>query len=236
MKTMKTLFAFVLLFFIGSQSFAQSLDEIVSKHNEAIGGKDNWAKVKSLKIESLLKSQGMEINISILQIDMIAQRTNISVMGMLGYTIITNNEGWNFMPFNGQTKPEPMTSDDLKSVQDQLEIKDPLMTYVELGKKIEYLGKEDVDGIECHKIKLTNKNEQETTFFVDPENFYTIKQISKIKANGQEVENSVTMGNYKKLDEGIVFPMTMTMAFGSMEVQKVEINPVIDNSEFKVSN
>jgi hypothetical protein len=236
MKTMKTLIAFIFLFAINAHAFSQTLDEIVTKHNEAIGGKDNWAKIKTLKMEGIMKTQGMEINISMLQSDRIAQRTNITVMGMTGYSIITNTDGWNFMPFQGQTKPEPMTADDVKSQQDQLEVADPFLTYKELGKKIEYMGKEDIDGTECHKIKMTNKNEQETTYFIDPDNFYTIKQTNKIKANGQEVENSVTFGNYKKFDEGIVYPMSMTMGIGGMEIQKVEINPVIADSEFKIQN
>ncbi|HPI53537.1 MAG TPA: hypothetical protein PLU10_02525, partial [Chitinophagaceae bacterium] len=46
-------------------SQAQSLDEIVNKHIEAVGGKDNWMKVKSLKTSAVLKAQGAEINMTI---------------------------------------------------------------------------------------------------------------------------------------------------------------------------
>jgi len=233
---MKTLFAIALSFFISTQAFSQSLDEIVSKHVEAIGGKDNWSKIKTIKMEGLMKAQGMEIQISSLQIDRVAMRQNISLMGMTGYSIITKTEGWNFMPFQGQTKPEPITADDIKNAQEQLEIQDPFITYIELGKKIEYLGTADVDGAECHKIKMVNKNEQETTYFIDPDNYYTIKQINKIKANGQEMENITTFGNFKKLDEGIVFPMSVSMSFGGMEIEKIVINSEIADSEFKIAN
>ncbi len=236
MKTMKTFFAIALLFFISTQVFSQTLDEIVAKHIEAIGGKDNWAKIKTLKMEGLVKANGMEVMISSLQVNGIAMRQNISVMGMTGYAILTNTEGWSFMPFNGMTKPEPVTADDLKNAQDDLFFHDKFITYIELGKKIELLGKEDIDGTECFKIKMTDKNAKETTYFIDPDNYYVIKETSKVKANGQEMENSQTFGNYKKLDEGIIFPMSITMPFGGMEIQKIEVNPVIADSEFKLAN
>lgn len=115
-------------------SSAQKADEIISKHIEAIGGKDNWSKVKSFKADGVMKANGTEIKITFLQIDKKAMRQNINVMGMDGYSIITNTEGWSYMPFQGQTKPEPLTADDLKNSQDELYIQDDFLTYKELGK------------------------------------------------------------------------------------------------------
>jgi len=216
-------------------SQAQNVDEIVAKHIEAVGGKDNWSKIKSMKTEGVIKQQGMDIKITIMQIDQKAQRYNISLMGMTGYTIITTTEGWNYMPFQGQTKPEPFTEDDLKNAQDDLYLQDEFITYKDLGKKLEYVGKEDIDGVECFKLKMTDKNNQETTYYIDPSNYYVLKQTSKVKANGQEFENSTTFGDYKKLDEGIVVPMSLISGWGETQITKIEINPTIDEAEFKVT-
>lgn len=234
MKFKLKIFLIALTSFFSLTSIAQTTDEIVTKHIIAVGGKENWDKVKSMKMEAMLKAQGAEVKISTVQIDKKAQRQNISVMGMTGYSIVTNTEGWNFMPFQGQTKPEPMTADDVKNSQDDLYIQDDFITYTELGKKLEFIGKDDFDGIECLKLKMTDKNNQETSYFIDPTNYFVIKQISKMKSNGQEFENVTTFGNYKKLPEGIVFPMSITSNFGEMSIEKLEINPTIDESEFKV--
>ncbi len=234
MKTIKIFFVTVLACIASVSSFSQSLDEIVSKHIEAIGGKENWEKIKSIKMEGSMKMQGSEIKISILQVDDKATRQNITVMGMTGYSIITTTEGWSFMPFQGQTKPEPITAEDLKNSQDQLNIQEPFINYAELGKKLEFIGKEDVDGVECFKIKMTDKNDQVVTYFIDPDNYYIIKQIGKVKSNGKEFDNIISFGNYKKLDEGIVYPMSVGGGFGATEIVKLEINTPIDESEFKV--
>ncbi|MBA3665855.1 MAG: hypothetical protein H0W61_16870 [Bacteroidetes bacterium] len=214
-------------------SFAQTADEIVAKHVEAIGGKENWLKVKSIKMECSMKAQGAEIKMNIAQVNKKAMRYDINVMGMSGWSILTNTEGWSFMPFQGQTKPEPMTADDVKSGQDGLEITDDFLTYKASGKKLEYLGKDDVDGTECHKLKMIDKDKKETTYYMDVDNFYVIKKSQKIQANGKEMEETTMYSNYKKLPEGIVFAMSFVSGFGQTEIVKLEINPKIDESIFK---
>ncbi|MFN6038612.1 MAG: hypothetical protein ACK452_09095 [Bacteroidota bacterium] len=221
--------------FYGATIKAQSQDEIIKKHIDAIGGAAAWAKVNSMKMEASMKMQGAEVKMTFLRVNKKASRQNISVMGMDGYIITTQNEGWTFMPFQGQTKPEPMTADDIKNAQDELNIQEEFISYKELGKKLEYLGKEDVDGTECYKFKMTNKDGKETSYFLDTESYYTIKQSSKVVADGKEMEAVVNFGNYKKLPEGIVCPMTIGAMWGDTEVTKIEVNPVIEDKEFKVT-
>jgi hypothetical protein len=224
-----------LLCIISLNIYAQSTDEIVNNHIKAIGGVENWQKVKSLKMENTLKSQGGEVKVTICQIDKKAVRQDISVMGMNGYSIVTNTEGWTYMPWGGQTKPEAMTADDVKNSQNDLYLQDEFITYKELNKKIESFGKDDVEGTECYKVKMTDKDGNETTFYLDASNYYVIKQTKKQTANGKEMEVSTTYSDYKKLPEGIVFPMSITSDWGEAQVTKLEINPQIDESVFKIS-
>ena len=232
---MKIITSIAIMLIISSFTSAQNLDEIIAKHIEAVGGADNWAKIKTMKMEGIMKVQGMDIQITMLQVDKTAMRQNITAMGMTGYSIVTATEGWRYMPFQGQTKPEPITADELKISQVQLYILDAFITYKELGKTIEYLGTEDIEGTECHKIKMVDKNELETTYFMDPDNYLVIKQISKGKLNGQEFENAQSISNYKKLDEGILYPMNISGGFGGIEIQKIEINIPIADTEFKIT-
>jgi hypothetical protein len=236
MKTYFKTLALALTVFSVGMAKAQTADEIIAKHVEAIGGTEAWSKIKSLKFEGKLSAQGAEIIISRTQIDRKAMRMDISVMGMNGYQILTTTEGWAYMPFQGQTKAEPMTADDVKSSQDELLIQDDFITYKELGKKIEYIGKEEVDGTECFKLKMTDKDGKETTHFVDSDSYLLIKTTAKVVADGKEYETTTTFGNYKKLDSGIVYAMTIGGDWGNTEITKIEINPTIDESVFKPTN
>ena len=224
-----------LLYFVSINVFAQSTDEIVNKHIEAVGGRVNWDKIKSIRMENTLKSEGAEIHITIVQLDKKAMRQDISVMGMNGYSIINNKEGWNYMPWQGQTKAEAMTADDVKNSQNDLYIQDDFITYKELNKKLESFGKDDIDGTDCYKMKMTDTNGNETTYYLDANNFYIIKQTKKQTADGKVVENSTFFADYKKLDQGIVFPMSVTGNWGESQVTKIEVNPTIDESIFKVA-
>lgn len=233
MKNLKSTLALLTLSIASLNLSAQTTDEIVKKHIDAIGGKDNWAKVKSLKTEMSMKANGAEIKVTIFQVDKKAMRQNIALMGMEGYSILTNTEGWSYMPFQGQTKPEPMTADDVKKAQDGLNLQSDFITYKELGKKLEYIGKDDVDGTECLKLKMTDKDGIESTYYIDPSNYYIIKETTKMTVNGKELENSTTYGNYKKTDIGIVYPYSIIGGWGETEITALTVNPKIDEALFK---
>lgn len=218
--------------FMSFHSQAQTLDEIINKHIEAIGGAENWKKIKSMKSQAIMKAQGAEIKLTIYQIHKKAMRVDIDVMGMQGYQILTDKEGWNFSPWGGQSKAEPLTADDVKQSQDQLNILDEFLTYKEHGKKLEFLGKDDVEGTECFKISMTDKDNKVTTYYLNTADYHIVKSTTKATINGKEIESNSTYGNYKKLDAGIVLPMNTNSDMGDMEITQVEVNPTIQESLF----
>ena len=236
MKTVKLLFTFLVFGMLAVTSKAQNIDEILQKHADAIGGLENWAKIKTMKMDMVMKMQGMEIPIVATQVNCTAMRTDITVMGMSGYSIITKTNGWNFMPFQGQTKPEPMTEDILKNAQDELCILDKVLRYKETGDKLEYLGTDDVDGTECIKLKCTDSIGKESTYFFDSDSYLLIKKTVKVMVNGQVMENSASMGNYQKQDGGIIVAMSTKTGGGEMEIKKITINPEVDENIFKLPN
>lgn len=234
MKSIFTISFLATILFINTAAFAQTQEEIINKHIEAIGGRDAWAKLNSLRMEASMKMQGAEIKITFLQLHNKAMRQNINVMGMDGYQIMTKKEGWTFMPFQGQTKPEPMTADDVKNGQDDLNLQEDFLSYKDQGKKLEYLGKDDMDGTECFKLKMTDKDGKETSYFLDASSYLTLKQSTKFTADGKEMEVATLFSNYKKLPEGIVYPMSVSGGWGDTEFTKVEVNVPIDEKEFQL--
>lgn len=236
MKPYSSISLLVLAFFFAGTVQAQTVEEVISKHIEAIGGKDAWKKVNTLKMEASLSVQGMDIPINIYQINNKAFRQDFTAMNMTGYTIVSNDSGWNFNPLQGQSKPEPMPADQLSAQKDQLDIQGELVDYKEKGHKVEMLGKEDVDGTEAIKVKLTRKSGSEVVYLFDPKSFYIIRSTSKMKINGQDIEQIANLSNYTKLPEGIVIPMTMETsgAPAPIVIKKVEVNPTFDPALFIV--
>ncbi len=222
-------------------SYAQTADEVVNKYLDAIGGKENWKKVSSVITEGNMSVQGADVLVTATVVHGKGSRQDISVMGMTGYQIMTPTGGWSYMPFQGQAQAEPMTEEMVKKGADQYDTQGALVDYKDKGHNVEYLGKEDVDGTECHKLKITHKSGKEETYFLDPATYYLIKAISKNNVNGQEVEMTTAFSNYKKLPEGIVIPMSISLPMGpgmmaDMTITKVEINKPVADSTFKPSN
>ena len=212
---------------------AQTADEIVNMHIKAIGGAEAWRKVNSVKLEGTLQVQGTEVAITQTVLHGKGSKQEISVMGMTGYMIVTPTAGWNFMPFQGQTTPEAMTAEDLAESQDEMDAQGVLVDYAAKGHTVEYLGKDDVDGTECYKIKVNKKVGSPETMYIDTKNNYLIKSVSIRKANGQEQESATNFSNYEKLAEGIVVAKSLTLPFGELNVTKITINGTVDESIFK---
>jgi outer membrane lipoprotein-sorting protein len=228
----------VVLAFVVLASFtaakAQTAEEIVAKYTEAMGGKEAWAKINSLRYEATLTVQGAEVSVTQTVLQQKGMRTDIAVMGMTGYQIMTTTDGWNYMPFQGQSEKQAATSEEVKEAQGDLETSgNGLMFYKERGGTVDLIGKEDVDGTECFKVRLTDAGGKTNFFFIDPKTWFIVKTVAKQKANGQEMEVSTGYSNYKKQPEGITVAMTIMMPFGEMTLNKVEFNKPVDEKIFK---
>ncbi len=234
---MKKIIYIVAFFFaLNLNTTAQTVDEIISKHIEAIGGKEKLLELKTVVSEGKFIFQGMDIPVTIYQTHNKGTRIEINVMGMTGFIINTPTEGWTFMPFQGMTAPEAMAADLVKEGTDQLDLQGPLLNFTEKGHTVEYLGKEDFEGTECFKLKALLKGGSELTMYIDPSNYYIIKQIIKSKAAGQEADQVQTFSNFQKTPEGLVFAFDQT-GFGPGEISftKIEVNKLIEEAKYKAS-
>lgn len=236
MKTVKLVLTTMLVVMGITTMQAQTLDEVIGKHIEAIGGKEKMLALKTVIMDAHFSMQGTEIPVKLTQVHNKGQRIDITVNGMSNYIIQTPTEGWQYMPIQGQTKPEASPEPVVKETADALDVQSPLLNYKEKGHDVALLGKEDVEGTECYKIKVKLKSGLEQTLFLDPSTYYIIKTITKSSASGKEVEQTQTFSNYKKLDAGYVFPFSMTgFGPGELIITKVQVNPPIDEKIFKVS-
>jgi hypothetical protein len=224
--------AFILLSFASLR--AQTADDIINKHIDAIGGKAAWQNVNSMKMTGSVTAQGMDIDISMTAVENKGARMDITMMGMSGYSISTPTDGWVFMPFSGQQKPEALTPDQVKNSQDQLDIQGELIDYKAKGYTAELIGKEDVQGTECWKVKLNMKNGKVRTEFFDPDSYLLIREVDKMTVDGKEQESTVDFSNFQKLPQGITVPMTINNGNGDLVIKKFEINVPVADSTFKV--
>lgn len=234
MKFKSILFTLTLSVLAFSFVKAQTTDEIIGNYITAKGGADKIRAVNNIIMKGNINQGGQKIPLTITIIHNKALRVEFSFNGLTGYQILTDKEGWNLNPFAGQTKAEAMTADDVTKSQDQLDVQDDLLDYAQKGTTIDNLGKDDVEGTECYKLKLTLKSGKEKTYFINTEDNMLVKVSEKITANGQEVESATTFSNYQKAGDAVMFAFTQTNSFqGQIDFETIFVNQPIDEKIFK---
>jgi outer membrane lipoprotein-sorting protein len=219
-------------------AWAQTADEIIEKHLQAMGGKDKLKAVQTERISGkMVMGQGMEAPFTMEMARPNKMRMEFTIQGMTGVQAFDGKTGWSVMPFMGKTEPEAMPDEDVKRMEEQADIDGLLMDYKDKGRQVEYVGKEDLEGTPVHKLKVTQKNGDVVYVYIDAEQFLQLKQAGKTKIRGQEVESETTFGDFKTVD-GLVFPHSIEqkaqgMPSGMvMTISKVEVNPGLADARF----
>lgn len=232
MKNLIIFGLFILALVCAQFTQAQTVDDVINKHVAALGGKEKLSKIQNVVMEGSLNIQGTEISLTVTQVHNKLNRQDITAMGMHGFDMMTDTEGWQYMPFQGMQKPEPKTADEVKKSQSDLDIAGPLVDYAAKGHKAELLGKEDVEGTECYKIKVTLAAGKEVTFFIDPTSNMIIRTKETRKFNGQDTELQTDFSDYKEV-EGVKMPFSITQQFGTVLFSSIKVNQTIPESAYK---
>lgn len=228
----KSILLFTCLF--SGAAFAQTADDIINKYADAIGGKDKLKAIKTIYMEGTVDAQGQQVVVKEWKVIKTATRSEFTVMGMTAYSIVTKDSGWSFSPFMGQKVAEPMTADMVKRAQVDINSLDPLIDYKDLGYKVAFKGKDDVDGTDAYKLELTVSDSNTETYFIDPSTYYIMRIKSKQIVNGKTQEGQEDFSNYQKTPEGYVFPMSANSGDqGTVKFTAVKINTDMDSSLFK---
>lgn len=231
----KTFACLFLAGLIGSAAWAQTADEIIAKNIEAKGGREKIKALQSIRMTGTLVTPMGELPLVMEAARPNKVRQEFTLQGMTGIQAYDGTTGWMVMPFMGKKDPEQVPSDMLKQLEEQAEFDGMLMDYAEKGHKVEYLGKEDIEGTPAHKLKVTRKSGDTVTLYLDAESFLEIKAKTKTTMQGQEFEGEANIGDYKDVG-GLLFPHSIeqTGPQGKVTItfSKIELNPEIPADRF----
>lgn len=222
-----------LLLALGFSVSAQTADEIIAKYITAIGGADKWRQIKSLKIEGQAEVQGLVVPFTMQSIHMKGARVDAEVQGNKIIDIVTPTAGWSQNPFSGKSGLTALTEEELKTKLDDLDIQDGFVDYKAKGSTVEFLGKDEEDGNEYFKVKITTKNGNEKTYFFDTKTNLAYKVELVVKVQGQEVKNSIKYLDYQTIENGAKMPFKTDLGQMMQVFKKVTLNPTIDETIFK---
>src|SRR5262245_27223094 len=177
-----------------------TVDELIAKNIAAKGGMEKLKAMKSMRATGKVTGmQGMEFPFVMTNKRPKMTRLEFSVQGMTGMQVYDGKTAWMSMPMMGKKEPEVMPPDQAKDMDEQADFDGPLVDYKEKGNTIELLGKEQVEGADAYKLKVTLKGGDVRTIYLDAETFLEIKIESKRVVRGTDVESEVYLSDYKEV-------------------------------------
>lgn len=247
---MKKLNIFFLIFatilFVSNTGQAQSVEEILDNYFVNTGGKANWEALKTMKMVGKLQipSQGLEFPGTMLQKYPNKQKLTFEVQGQALVQAFDGNEGWGTNFMNGSVEKSDAEENEISKRDNEF---NTYLDYSSLGYTFELEGTEEIEGVECFKLKLTRppltvdgeEVEDVEYHFFDSENFVPIMVRSTGKrGEGKGIEFETYMSDYDEAgDSGLYMPYSiMTKVDGNavqgVTLESIETNIDIDDSEF----
>ncbi|MBI5325974.1 MAG: outer membrane lipoprotein-sorting protein, partial [Ignavibacteriae bacterium] len=217
-------------------AYSQTVDEIVNKMDKSRGGSEAYSKIQNWKMTGTTSMMGQSI--AFIQY---FKKPNLfrSEQDMMGQHIVQTfdgKQGWMINPMTGSSEPQPMDSmtiEQMKKMNDIFE--GPVTNYKEKGLKIDLLGKEDIKGTSCFKMKIVNK-QSESTLWVNSETYLPVQMKSTVNQMGHNMEVETGFLDYKDF-QNVKMPTKVIMMAMGMEIamlfEKIEINIVLDDAIFK---
>jgi hypothetical protein len=219
---------------VSTSLHAQTAEEIVSKHIDAIGGKAAVESVKTLYIESDVDIAGNTAPSTTWIVSGKGFKTEMDFGGNKFQQCVTDKGGWMINPMAGSATPQPIPDEQLKTMKGQINVGGPLYDYAAKGSKIEMAGQDSAD----YKIKMTTSAAVNVTFFINKKNYLIDKTVSTANIQGQDMETTVTFSDYRKIDGGYMlnFGQQVSLPMYTLNIthKKVEVNKPIDTAIFEM--
>lgn len=217
---------------------AQNVDEIISKYFESIGGLKKLKALKSLKLSCTMNSPMGNLSMIIYQKAPNLSRTEIDFQGQKMIQAYDGKTVWAINPMMGSTEPQVLEGNMAKAYIEQSTFEDPFINYASKGNTVTLEGEENIDGVECYKVKLVkakdSTDENTQIYYFDKE--YAMPIMITSSANGTEIDTYLS--DYREVKDGLMMAHTievksMGQTAQSITVDSVEVDPEFSDDLFK---
>lgn len=212
-----------------------TIDNIIDKHIEALGGAEKVASQNSVTTQGILTINGNQIPVKSWVLKNQGMRMDMEIQGHNNITATTPNRSWTLYPAQRQKKPVNADPAVAKESAEELDLTGDLFNYKIKGNNVELLNKEKVDGKEMYIIKVTRKSGTIVKMFIDASTFLVTKTIMNKIVEGQVTEMIQHLNNYKKTKDGYVYASSSQLEPAGLNLtySEYEVNLPVDAQIFE---
>jgi photosystem II stability/assembly factor-like uncharacterized protein len=216
-------------------------DQVVAKAIDARGGAAKLKAITSLRLTGKAVFGGGDGGVTAewaqLRNRGLMIRTEVTIQGLTAIEAYDGKEGWSLNPFGGRRDAQRTPADDAKAPAQVADIDGPLVDYREKGHRVGYLGTEDVDGTAAHKLRVTLKDGDVKTLFLDPDSWLEIRVVTEGRIRGVPQFTETDLGGYMQV-EGVWLPFSIESGPKGQPkqerytIERAEVNISTDESVF----
>lgn len=218
---------------------AQTVDDIVAKHLAARGGAARIEAIVSLRMTGKARARGREALV-VREIKRPGRiRTEFTFQGLTGVYACDGESGWRISPLEGEMEPRPMPPESARLALEHAHIGGPLLGWRAKGHAVELVGREALGGREVFKLKVTPKGGTARHLYLDAQSYLLVRAESAREVAGRTIETETTFADYREVG-GLLFAHSMEIGVKgrprrvSVVVERVEIDPVLDDARFRM--
>jgi len=219
---------------------AQSLDEVLAKHVEALGGLENLESIHSVRMSGhVTASDGREALVVREVLRPGRVRTEFTYQGVTGVYAFDGEQGWQVSPFDGSLEPELMGEEQAHQTADQADIEGPLVDWKAKGHQVSLSGKKSLDGREVYELEVTLRSGRVLRQYLDAQSFLLIRTETTRLVRGYPTAIETSFDDYRPVG-GVFFPHAIeTRAAGRPQrlkivVEQIDVNPTLDDARFEM--
>ncbi len=216
-----------------------SAEELIDKYVTAIGGRDKWRAIHSVRLTGKFLRPG----IPPAPITIEKKRPNQMLRRLHDRDLISQGRDgdslWEIFPPTGVTKPSPMNPSREGYFRHWAAIDPPLLDYRAKGTQVELLGKEKTGAKEIYVLQATFKDGETARFYLDGQSHLLVKAVERRTLGGQASDAEIVWSDLRPLG-GVLWAYSETTTLKAMNIpqtihwDKIEINPALEDGDFKM--
>ncbi len=216
---------------------AQNVEDIIAKHLKAHGGTEKWDAIHSMEIKARFTAFSEENEFYAVKTSKGEYYSDLHIGQHKVKEAFNGTSGWTIDPWHEFLFPRELNKPEVTVFHQKAEFFSPFYKYKEKGRKVEFLGEENVDGIDTYALKLIRPEGTEETWYLDQETFLEYKSISKWVDFGIQQTAETFFEDFQEVN-GLIIPFFVERMFGQRDrilgIEEVNLNVEVDEAIFKM--
>ena len=211
-----------------------SVDEVVAKHLEALGGLEKLKSIQTMKKVARVSMQGRDTTTTMYFKRPNKSRQEVTVDGKLVINAFDGTTPWIINPLTGFNRPVTISGPQAASIREDSTFDGPLVDYQARGTTVEYVAREPLGEGLAHHLRVTSASYQVRHLYLDATTYLELKLAADV--NGAKLEQ--LSSDYRDVSGVKVAHHLKTIVNGVPQaetwLEAVVFNLPIDDAVFKM--